>query len=76
MSTSTKATGGGALDRYFQLAKNGTTVRTEVLAGVTTFLAMAYIMALNPIILADAGSVESRANVPSISTAPPFKMCA
>ncbi len=55
MSTSTKATGGGALDRYFQLAKNGTTVRTEVLAGVTTFLAMAYIMALNPIILADAG---------------------
>jgi hypothetical protein len=28
------------------------------------------------IILADAGSVESRANVPSISTAPPFKMCA
>ena len=28
------------------------------------------------IILADAGSVESRANAPSISTAPPFKMCA
>ena len=53
MSTSTTST--GVLERYFELAKNGTTVRTEVLAGVTTFLAMAYIVALNPIILSDAG---------------------
>ncbi len=55
MSTVTEAREGGALERYFELSKRGTTVRTEVLAGVTTFLAMAYIMALNPIILSDAG---------------------
>jgi AGZA family xanthine/uracil permease-like MFS transporter len=55
VSTATKASKGGALERYFELSKRGTTVRTEVLAGVTTFLAMAYIMALNPIILSDAG---------------------
>jgi AGZA family xanthine/uracil permease-like MFS transporter len=56
VSTPTKtAEGAGALDRYFELSKRGTTVRTEVVAGLTTFLAMAYIMALNPIILSDAG---------------------
>lgn len=43
------------LDRYFKLAENGTTVRTELLAGVTTFLTMAYIIFVNPAILADAG---------------------
>src|SRR5579859_279469 len=43
------------LERYFQLAANGTSVRTEVLAGVTTFLTMAYIMFVNPMILGDAG---------------------
>lgn len=43
------------LDRYFKLAENGTTIRTEVLAGITTFLTMAYIIFVNPAILADAG---------------------
>ncbi|HLT77163.1 MAG TPA: NCS2 family permease [Ferrovibrio sp.] len=43
------------LDRYFKLSENGTTVRTEVLAGITTFLTMAYIVFVNPAILADAG---------------------
>lgn len=43
------------LDRYFKLAENGTTVKTEVLAGVTTFLTMAYIIFVNPAILGDAG---------------------
>lgn len=43
------------LDRYFKLAENGTTVRTELLAGITTFLTMAYIIFVNPAILADAG---------------------
>ncbi len=43
------------LDRYFQLREHGTTVRTEVLAGLTTFLTMAYIIFVNPLILADAG---------------------
>jgi AGZA family xanthine/uracil permease-like MFS transporter len=39
----------------FHLKKNNTTVKTEVLAGMTTFLTMAYIVIVNPIILADAG---------------------
>jgi adenine/guanine/hypoxanthine permease len=43
------------LDSYFKLTEHGTTVRTEVLAGVTTFLTMAYIVFVNPAILSDAG---------------------
>lgn len=43
------------LERLFKLSENGTTVRTEVLAGFTTFLTMAYISIVNPLILADAG---------------------
>ncbi|MGM9949835.1 MAG: NCS2 family permease [Lysinibacillus sp.] len=39
----------------FQLKENNTTVKTEMLAGLTTFLTMAYIVVVNPIILADAG---------------------
>jgi len=40
------------LDRIFRLSENQTTVRTELLAGVTTFLTMAYIVLVNPAILA------------------------
>ncbi len=43
------------LDRLFHLSENKTTVKTEFLAGITTFLAMAYILAVNPAILGDAG---------------------
>ncbi len=43
------------LDRLFQLQANQTNVRQEVLAGITTFLAMAYIVVVNPAILSDAG---------------------
>ncbi|MGW8392899.1 NCS2 family permease [Pseudoduganella sp. HUAS MS19] len=43
------------LDQYFKLSEHGTTVRTEVLAGLTTFLTMAYIIFVNPSILGDAG---------------------
>ncbi|MBP5417135.1 MAG: NCS2 family permease [Clostridiales bacterium] len=39
------------MDKFFQLKKNGTTVRTEIVAGLTTFMTMAYIIALNPNIL-------------------------
>ncbi len=42
-------------EKYFQLKKNQTNVRTEVVAGVTTFLTMAYILVVNPSILARAG---------------------
>ncbi len=40
-----------ALDRYFQLTENRTSVRTEILAGVTTFLTMAYIIVVQPAVL-------------------------
>ena len=39
------------LDKYFNYKKHKTTFKTEVIAGVTTFLTMAYIMFLNPFIL-------------------------
>ena len=42
-------------EKVFKLRQNGTTVKTEVMAGVTTFMTMAYILAVNPSILADAG---------------------
>ncbi|KKO01997.1 hypothetical protein LCGC14_0108580 [marine sediment metagenome] len=43
------------LEKLFQLKAHGTTVRTEILAGVTTFLTMAYIVFVNPMMMADAG---------------------
>jgi adenine/guanine/hypoxanthine permease len=43
------------LDRYFQLSQNGTDVRTEFVAGATTFLTMVYIVFVNPQILGNAG---------------------
>jgi len=43
------------LERVFGLKANGTNVRTEVLAGVTTFMTMAYIVVVNPTILGEAG---------------------
>ena len=43
------------LDKIFKLSKNGTTVKTEVVAGITTFMTMAYILAVNPSILSAAG---------------------
>jgi len=39
------------LDKFFKLSENKTNIRTEVLAGVTTFMTMAYILAVNPSIL-------------------------
>jgi len=43
------------LDRYFGLSDKGTTIGTEVLAGLTTFLSMSYIVLVNPAILSQAG---------------------
>ena len=43
------------MDKYFNYRKNKTTFKTEIIAGVTTFLTMAYIMILNPLILSDGG---------------------
>lgn len=43
------------LEKYFKLKENGTNVRTEIIAGITTFLTMAYILAVNPGILSATG---------------------
>ena len=43
------------MEKIFKLKENGTTVRTEIIAGITTFLTMAYIIALNPNILTGYG---------------------
>ncbi len=45
----------GILDKVFHLSENNTTVKRECLAGLTTFVSMAYILFVNPIILGDAG---------------------
>ncbi|HEY5777631.1 MAG TPA: NCS2 family permease [Terrimicrobiaceae bacterium] len=47
------------LDRIFRLRENGTTAGREVVAGLTTFAAMAYILAVNPSILKNAGMPEA-----------------
>lgn len=43
------------LEKFFKLKENNTTVKTEVVAGFTTFMTMAYILAVNPILLSAAG---------------------
>ena len=43
------------IDRHFQLAQNHTSVKQEVLGGLTTFVTMAYIIVVNPQILAQTG---------------------
>ena len=43
------------VEKLFKLKENNTTVKTEVLAGVTTFMTMAYILAVNPSILSATG---------------------
>ena len=45
----------GLLERLFKLSENKTSFRTEVLAGVTTFLTMCYIIIVNPLILSETG---------------------
>lgn len=46
------------LEKLFKLKENGTTVKTEVVAGITTFMTMAYILALNPFILSDGTGMD------------------
>ena len=43
------------LERFFHLSEHKTNVKTEIMAGITTFMTMAYILAVNPSILGDAG---------------------
>ncbi|UAT40002.1 adenine permease AdeP [Escherichia fergusonii] len=51
----TQTSGQGMLERVFKLREHGTTARTEVIAGFTTFLTMVYIVFINPQILGVAG---------------------
>ena len=46
---------GSAVERYFRVSENHTTLRQELLAGLTTFMTMAYIVVVNPQILSQAG---------------------
>lgn len=46
------------MDKVFKLQENGTSVKTEIIAGLTTFMTMAYIIALNPNILAGYGATD------------------
>ncbi len=43
------------MEKFFKLKEHGTSVKVEILAGLTTFMTMAYILVVNPLILKDAG---------------------
>ncbi|MEX5538911.1 NCS2 family permease, partial [Pseudomonas syringae] len=45
----------GLLERFFKLTENNTSVKTEAVAGITTFLTMCYIIIVNPLILSATG---------------------
>ena len=55
MSSKPQALESSFLERTFKLTQHKTTVKTEVLAGITTFMTMAYILIVNPIILSNTG---------------------
>ena len=59
-ATDTRQRSSGGLDAFFRITERGSTVRTEVIAGVATWLTMAYILFLNPAIL---GTVPDRDGV-------------
>lgn len=54
------------MEKIFHLKENKTTVRTEILAGLTTFMTMAYIIALNPNLLTNFGAGDGTAPVPQL----------
>ena len=53
--TTIKYGGENMLEKMFKLKENNTTAKTEVIAGITTFMTMAYILAVNPNLLSQAG---------------------
>ena len=48
------------MENFFKLKEHGTDVKTEVIAGLTTFMTMAYILAVNPSILGATGMEQLR----------------
>ena len=55
MEITSKSTNENLLQKVFKLEKNNTNIKTEVMAGITTFMTMAYILVVNPSILSAAG---------------------
>jgi len=58
METTTKTTGTSAWDRYFHMSERGSNLGTEVRGGVVTFVTMAYIVVLNPLIVGTAKDIN------------------
>ena len=52
------------LENLFKLKENHTSVKTEVIAGITTFMTMAYILAVNPSVLSAAGMDPTAVSLP------------
>lgn len=51
------------MEKFFKVKENGSTVKTEIIAGISTFMTMAYIIALNPNLLTNFGQVEGGASL-------------
>lgn len=56
-----------ALDKFFKISERGSSVKTEILAGITTFVTLGYIIFVNPAILADAGIPKEAAIAATIA---------
>src|SRR3954451_4079859 len=64
------AASGSGLERFFSIRERGSSVRTEVLGGIVTFLTMAYIVFVNPAILSAAGLLlNARVGCPALAAA-------
>ena len=59
----------GILENYFKISERGSTVKQEVIGGITTFLAMSYIIFVNPAILGDAGMDRGTYSVTCLASA-------
>ena len=57
------------LEKLFKLKKNNTNVKTEIIAGITTFMTMAYILAVNPTMMTAGGEVDMNVDAILIATA-------
>jgi adenine/guanine/hypoxanthine permease len=67
-TTEEPRTGDGTLDRYFRITERGSTVRREVRGGLVTFMTMAYIVVLNPLIIGLAPDADGRAlGIPQVA---------
>ncbi|MGV9740435.1 NCS2 family permease [Nocardia farcinica] len=60
MATDAQPRGLSRLDDYFGITRTGSTVRREIMAGTVTFLAMSYVLAVNPGILGDGGALGDK----------------